>query len=40
MSQYAAEDIGFIDETSKDEMTTFRWNGHSAKGVCVKTSAT
>ncbi|KIK24136.1 hypothetical protein PISMIDRAFT_99136 [Pisolithus microcarpus 441] len=36
MSQYSAEEIGFIDETLKDERTTFRWNGCSAKGMCVQ----
>ena len=33
MSQYSPEEIGFIDETSKDKRTTFRWNGHSRKGM-------
>ena len=32
MSQYEAEEIGFIDETLKDERTAFRRNGRSAKG--------
>jgi len=32
MSQYETEEIGFIDETSKDKRTAFRRNGHSAKG--------
>ena len=35
MSQYEAEEIGFIDETSKDERTAFRRNGRSAKGECA-----
>ena len=36
MSQYTADEIGFIDETSKDERTTFRRYGRSAKGACVQ----
>ena len=35
MSQYEAEEIGFINETLKDERTAFRRNGRSAKGVFV-----
>ncbi|KIK10830.1 hypothetical protein PISMIDRAFT_66390, partial [Pisolithus microcarpus 441] len=35
MSQYSPKEIGFIDETLKDERTMFRWNGCSAKGVHV-----
>jgi len=33
MSQYSPEEIGFIDETSKDERTAFRQNGRVRKGV-------
>ena len=33
MSQYSPEEIEFIDETSKDERITFRWNGHARKGM-------
>ena len=33
MSQYSPEEIGFIDETSKDERTTFRRNGRARKGM-------
>ena len=33
MSQYSPEEIGFIDETSKDERTTIRQNGHARKGM-------
>ena len=33
MSQYSPEEIGFIDETSKDERTTFRRNGRARKGT-------
>ena len=36
MSQYSPEEIGFIDETSKDWRTTFRWNSHVRKGVCAQ----
>ena len=36
MSQYAAEEIGYIDETSKDERTTFRRYDCSAKGARVQ----
>ena len=33
MSQYSPEEIGFIDETSKDERTAFRRNGRARKGM-------
>src|SRR6267154_6170751 len=35
MAQYGSEEIGFIDETSKDERTICRQNGQSRKGTQV-----
>jgi len=35
MSQYSPEEIGFIDKTSKDKRTAFRWNSCARKGVCA-----
>ena len=36
MSQYSPEEIGFIDETSKDERTAFRRNSRARKGMCAQ----
>lgn len=36
MAQYSPDEIGFIDETSKDERTTGRRYGRSAKGTCAE----
>ena len=33
MAQYAPEQLGFLDEVSKDERTSFRKRGHSHKGT-------
>jgi transposase len=33
MAQYSPEEIGFIDETSKDERTICRWYGRARKGT-------
>ena len=33
MAQYAPEQLGFLDEVSKDEWTSFRNRGHSFKGI-------
>ena len=33
MSQYLPEQLGFLDEVSKDERTAFRTRGHSRKGT-------
>jgi len=32
MSQYSPEQLGFLDETSKDERTTGRWYGRATRG--------
>ena len=33
MAQYTPEQLGFLDEVSKDERTSFRTHGHSLKGT-------
>ena len=33
MGQYLPEQLGFLDEVSKDECTAFRTHGHSRKGT-------
>lgn len=33
MAQYAPEQLGFLDEVSKDERTSFRAKGQSQKGT-------
>jgi hypothetical protein len=36
MAQYLPEELGFLDETSKDARTTRRTSGWSKKGKCVE----
>jgi transposase len=35
MAQYSPEQLGFLDEVSKDERTAFRARGRSRKGTCA-----
>jgi hypothetical protein len=35
IAQYSAEQLGFIDEVSKDERTSARSRGRSKKGTCA-----
>ncbi|KAF8546342.1 hypothetical protein OG21DRAFT_1427215 [Imleria badia] len=38
MAKYNPEQIGFIDETSKDEQTVYQRYGRSSKGHCANSN--